>query len=120
MHENRETSETSAMQEKTDREVKAASRTTSAPVSEESDSVVIPVNQPNKEGRSGERPTAEAGEGRTGTKENVGLSHTPPTQGGKMRVSQGLAGVRHVASERKQEKFTAWLHHLTVDLLRDS
>jgi hypothetical protein len=35
-------------------------------------------------------------------------------------VSQGLGGVRQVARERKQERFTALLHHLTVDLLRES
>src|SRR5207245_2659194 len=35
-------------------------------------------------------------------------------------VSQGLARVRKAARERKREKFTALLHHLTVDLLRDS
>src|SRR4051794_889824 len=42
-----------------------------------------------------------------------------PTQGGK-RTSQRLSGVRQVATERKQERFTALLHHLSVDLLRDS
>jgi group II intron reverse transcriptase/maturase len=31
-----------------------------------------------------------------------------------------LSGVRQVAKERKQERFTALLHHLTVGLLRDS
>jgi retron-type reverse transcriptase len=35
-------------------------------------------------------------------------------------VSQGLSGVRQAARERKQERFTALLHHLTVGLLRDS
>jgi hypothetical protein len=35
-------------------------------------------------------------------------------------VSQGLGGVRQVAREKKQERFTALLHHLTVDLLRQS
>jgi RNA-directed DNA polymerase len=42
-----------------------------------------------------------------------------PTQSGK-RMSQRLDGVRKVAKERKQERFTALLHHLNVDLLRDS
>jgi RNA-directed DNA polymerase len=42
-----------------------------------------------------------------------------PTQSGK-RMSQGLRGVRQAASERKQERFTALLHHLSVRLLRDS
>jgi RNA-directed DNA polymerase len=35
-------------------------------------------------------------------------------------MSQGLEGVRRAAKERKQEKFTALLHHLTIDLLRES
>ena len=43
----------------------------------------------------------------------------PPTQSGN-RMSLGLDGVRQAASVRKQERFTALLHHITVDLLRDS
>jgi RNA-directed DNA polymerase len=35
-------------------------------------------------------------------------------------MSQGLDGVRKAARERKQERFTALLHHLNVGLLRDS
>jgi group II intron reverse transcriptase/maturase len=35
-------------------------------------------------------------------------------------MSQGLNGVRQAAKERKQERFTALLHHVTIDLLRDS
>jgi hypothetical protein len=35
-------------------------------------------------------------------------------------MSQGLDGVRRAAKERKQERFTALLHHMSVDLLRDS
>jgi retron-type reverse transcriptase len=35
-------------------------------------------------------------------------------------MSKGLSGVREVAMARKQERFTALLHHMTVDLLRDS
>jgi RNA-directed DNA polymerase len=46
-------------------------------------------------------------------------SHRSPTQGGE-RLSQGLSGVRQAARERKQEKFTALLHHVTTDLLRQS
>jgi hypothetical protein len=42
-----------------------------------------------------------------------------PTQSGK-RMSQGLDGVRKAAKERKQERFTALLHHLSIELLRDS
>jgi RNA-directed DNA polymerase len=35
-------------------------------------------------------------------------------------VSQGLAGVRKAAKEGKESKFTALLHHLTVELLQES
>jgi RNA-directed DNA polymerase len=63
---------------------------------------------------------AEAGEGRAQTKENIGQNHTNPTQGGEKGVSQGLAGVRKAARERKGERFTALLYHLTPELLRSS
>src|SRR5438309_10774393 len=42
--------------------------------------------------------------------------NTQPTQSGE-RVSQGLNGVRERARKNKQERFTALLHHVTVDLL---
>jgi group II intron reverse transcriptase/maturase len=35
-------------------------------------------------------------------------------------MSQGLDGVRKAAKAKKQERFTALLHHLTIELLRDS
>jgi len=73
------------------------------------------VNLPNKE----EQSSAEAEEERARAKENIAQSNTHPTQSGK-GVSQKLGGVRQAAKERKQEQFTALLHHLKVDLLRDS
>src|SRR5882672_128955 len=114
MHENREISWTSWLTEQ-DRSAKAINRTADANVQEKSDCAVVPVNQPNKEGRL----SAEVGEGRAQTKENIVRSHIRPTQSGK-RMSQGLHGVRQAATERKQERFTALLHHLSVDLLRAS
>jgi len=62
---------------------------------------------------------AENEEGRPLIKENTCQPHTYPTQSEK-RVSQGLAGVRKAARENKEMKFTALLHHLTIDLLRES
>ncbi|MBC7926018.1 MAG: group II intron reverse transcriptase/maturase [Bryobacteraceae bacterium] len=84
-------------------------------VAEESDFGVVPLNQPNQGGR----PPAEVGEGRPEIKENIAPSRTRPTQSG-VSVSQGLCGVRQRAKERKEEKFTALLHHLTFKLLRES
>jgi group II intron reverse transcriptase/maturase len=97
------------------RSVKAYSRTTDAYVVEKSDCAVVPVNRPNK----GRHIPAEVGEGRAQMKENIDQSHMLPTQCGK-GMSQGLDGVRKAAKERRQERFTALLHHLNVDLLRDS
>ena len=113
MHENRETSKASALV--ADRSAKAQSRTADMHAMEESDCRVVPVKQPNKEGK----PLAEAVEGRRQPKENDVQSNIHPTQRGE-RVSQGLSGVRRVARERKQERFTALLHHVTVSLLRES
>src|SRR5271169_6337034 len=114
MHENREIS-SAPWSDDQGRSAKAKSRTANMHVLEKSDCAVVPVNQPNKGGR----PSAEAGEGRAQTKENISQSHMHPTQSGK-RISQGLDGVRKVARETKQERFTALLHHLSVELLRDS
>src|SRR5207244_2866289 len=115
MHENREISGASRSNQDRDRSEKAISRTAGRQVPEESDRAVVPVNLPNKE----EQSSAEAEEERARTKENIAQSNTHPTQSGN-RVSQGLRGVRQAAKERKQEQFTAVLHHLNVDLLRDS
>jgi len=114
MHENREISSTSWSTDQ-DRSAKAINRAADAHVQEKSDCAVIPGKQPNKEGQ----PSAEVGEGRAQTQENIVQSHMCPTQSGK-RMSQGLRGVRQAARERKQERFTALLHHLSVRLLRDS
>ncbi len=84
-------------------------------VVEESDSGIVPMNHSNQDGRS----SAENEEGRPLVKENTHPSSTHPTQSGA-RVSQGLMGVRKAAREHKETKFTALLHHLTVDLLRES
>jgi RNA-directed DNA polymerase len=112
MHENREISSTSCSKEQ-DRSAKAINRTVDMHVQERSDGAVVPVNQSNKEAQA----SAESGEGRAQTKENIVQSHKLPTQSGKS-LSQGLHGVRRAASVRKQERFTALLHHLNV--LRES
>jgi RNA-directed DNA polymerase len=115
MHENRETSE---MPEASIRDRPAgegASRTVRVHVLEESDSGTVPMNHSNNSGR----PPAESEEGRPLIKENAHQSSTLSTQS-EVRVSQGLTGVRRVARERKEMRFTALLHHLTVGLLRDS
>ena len=120
MDENRETSELSAHESGADRPEKAESRTTGVNGTEESDCAIVPVNQPNKGEPSEGGLSAEVGEERVRTKENISQTHTNPTQGGEKGVSQGLAGVRQAARARKGERFTALLHHLTPELLRAS
>jgi RNA-directed DNA polymerase len=115
MHENRETSETPAVKPGSRSAGEGVSRTARAYVSEESHDGIVPMNHSNKD----KRPLAESEEGRPSIKENARQPNTCPTQSGDS-VSQGLAGVRKAAKDNKEMRFTALLHHLTVDLLRES
>jgi RNA-directed DNA polymerase len=112
MHENRETSLAPAQ---AGRSGKANNHKPDTYAREGSDCAVVPVKQSNKEVVY----SAEVVEGRAQTKENDAQPGTSPTRSGE-RVSQGLGGVRQVAREKKQERFTALLHHVTIDLLRQS
>src|SRR5437660_8945099 len=114
MHENRETSETPTAKPGRRSAGEGKSHTARAYVFEESHSGIVPMNHSNKDGK----PSAESAEGRPLIKENACQPNTYSTQSGK-GVSQGLAGVRKAARENKERKFTALLHHLTVDLLRE-
>src|SRR5437660_6575632 len=114
MHENREISCTSWRKDQ-DRSAKVINPKADVNVQEKSHCDVVPVNRSNKE----ERSSAETGEGRARTEENIIQSRMRPTQSGK-RMSQGLDGVRQAVRARKQERFTALLHHLNVGLLRES
>ena len=83
-------------------------------MAEESDCGIVPMNHSNQD----EGKSAESGEGRPWIKENTHQLSTCPTQSGA-GVSQGLAGVRQAARKSKELKFTALLHHVTVNLLRE-
>jgi RNA-directed DNA polymerase len=81
----------------------------------ESNSCVVPAKQPNKS----ERTPAEAVEGRPLTKENTRQPNpcrTPSRESG----SSGLERVREAARKDGKLKFTALLHHVSIDLLRES
>ena len=82
---------------------------------EKSDLAIIAMKPANKAGK----PAAEWVEPRAGTKGNTGQPRTRRTQS-RGSVSQGLGRVRNAARQRKKEKFTALLHHVTIDLLRES
>ncbi len=89
MHENREASWTPRPDGARGRSAKVISHEADMHVQEESDRDIVPMNQPNK----GAAASAEVGEGRERTKENIAQSNTSPTQSGE-RVSQGRRGVR--------------------------
>jgi hypothetical protein len=82
---------------------------------EESDEGVVPMRRPNKEGL----PSAEAVEGRTSPKGNGGETAAARTLR-REAASNGLAAVRQAARQSKSVRFTALLHHITVDLLKRS
>src|SRR3989442_6834755 len=81
----------------------------------ESYSGVVPAKQPNKGGR----PSAEVVEERPLAKENADQSNQCRTQR-RESGTNGLERVREVAKKNGEVRFTALLHHVTVDLLRDS
>ena len=145
MHENRETSGTPVAQSGSRSAGEGSSHTARMHVTEESHSGIVPMNHSNND----ETPLAESEEGRPLIKENARQPNTYPTQSeehvsqglaragsiptkenagqssthltqSRVGVSQGLAGVRKAAKENKGRKFTALLHHMTTDLLRES
>ena len=62
---------------------------------------------------------AELAEQREGTEGNTGEQHTCRTPS-RESVPQGLERVRKAAKQRKKERFTALLHHVTIELLKDA
>lgn len=82
---------------------------------EKSDPFVVATKLANNDGQ----PSAESMEPRGGAEGNVvepGMRRTP----GRESMSHGLDRVRTAARERKQERFTALLHHVDVNLLRSA
>ena len=80
---------------------------------EKSDPAIVATKLPNKAGE----PAAEAVEPRAGTKGNTGQQSTRRTQI-RESVSQELERVRKAARLGKKEKFTALLHHISVETLQ--
>jgi RNA-directed DNA polymerase len=101
---------------------KAVGRTPDIHADEKSDACVVPMNVPNKD--TGSEPVlAEGREGRRAAKSNTEAPPAPRTQR-RIRASTGLDGVREAAraakASGKEVRFTALLHHVTPQLLRDS
>jgi group II intron reverse transcriptase/maturase len=82
-----------------------------------SDGRIVPRKPPNK---GAPLASAEAVEGRRPTSGNTAEPAAPRTQSRESSASLGLARVRQVARRDKRAKFTALLHHVTVEMLRES
>src|SRR5512140_896526 len=81
----------------------------------ESDSAIVAGKPTNK----AERSAAEPVEPRAGATGNASQQSTHRTQG-RERVSQALERIRQAARQRKKEKFTALLHHISIELLGEA
>jgi hypothetical protein len=82
---------------------------------EKSDRPVLPVKPPNKPGD----PGAEVVEGR-GLPEGNTAGETRPGRSAGLGVSSDLDRVRQVARKDRDVRFTALLHHVSVDRLREA
>ena len=65
------------------------------------------------------QPGAESVEPREGAEGNTGQPRTRRTQS-RVSVSPGLDRVREAAKQDKKERFTALMHHVTLDLLKEA
>src|SRR5436309_2084398 len=87
---------------------------------EKSGLAIVAENRLNADGR----PSAEGGEPRAcpwleqgaGAKGNARQTDTRRTPS-RASVSRGLERVRRAAKQNKEERFTALLHHVDIDLL---
>jgi hypothetical protein len=82
---------------------------------EKSDEGVVPEKRSN----NGDSSPEEAVEGRTSPKGNSWQTAAVRTQS-RAAASNGLAAVRQAARQSKDVRFTALLHHITVELLERS
>src|SRR5262249_24090413 len=80
-----------------------------------SDSAIVAVKPTNK----AEKSAAEPAEPRVETEGNAGRQSTRRTQR-RESVSQALESIRQVARERKKERFTSLLHHISPELLGEA
>jgi group II intron reverse transcriptase/maturase len=81
-----------------------------------SDDRVVPEKPPNNDG---DDPPAEVVEGRRSTEGNTLPEAASRTQS-RLDALIALQRVREVARRDRRARFTALLHHVTVDLLRES
>jgi RNA-directed DNA polymerase len=116
LHGNREAPSVPTADGAVGRSEKATSRTSDMHADGESDGPIVPKKLSNKDGAIS---SAEAVEGRGPTKGNTEQTAGARTQS-RSTSSIGLQGVREAAKKDRTVRFTALLHHITVERLRDS
>ena len=133
LHGNREIPRVSADEDgMADRSEKATCRPSDMHALGKSDDCVVPELSANcddgirswRERASSDRaehePGIETDRGRRSTEENTDRPAAPRTQSREASASNRLDRVREVARKDKRAKFTALLHHVTTDSLRES
>jgi RNA-directed DNA polymerase len=98
------------------RSEKVNSHTSDMHAGGKSDGPIVPEKLPNNDGADS---SAEAVEGRGPIKGNTSQTAVARTQS-RSATSIGLRGVREAAKKDRNVRFTALLHHITVEMLRDS
>src|SRR5262249_43988511 len=101
---------------KAGRPEKVHDRTSGAHARGKSDDRVVPEKPPN---RDGPRPATEAVEGRRSTEGNPLQAAAPRTQS-RLDALDALDRVREAARRDRRARFTALLHHVTVDRLQEA
>jgi RNA-directed DNA polymerase len=86
---------------------------------EKSHAVVVPAKPGNKGAEARAEATADQVEGRPATKRNPTGSATCRTQS-RESVPNALGRVRQAAKQHRTMKFTALLHHVTIERLTDA
>ncbi len=114
LHGNREAPGAPATDGAAGRPEKVTNHTSGVYAHGESDGPIVPEKPPNKGWAA-----AEAVEERGPTKRNVQQTAASGTQR-PTNASFGLLRVREAAKQGKDVRFTALLHHITLDLLRES
>jgi RNA-directed DNA polymerase len=113
LRENREIPSSPVADGATGRSGKAFGQTPEMHGGGKSDRFVLPTKSPNKT----EGAVAEAMEGRSLIKGNTGKQNAPRTQS-RLGAHSALDRVRKVAKTDKKIRFTALLHHVSIDRLR--
>jgi RNA-directed DNA polymerase len=115
LRENREIPLMPAVDGTAGRSGKAIGRTPEMHVGGKSDGSVLPTKQPNK----AEGLAAEGAEGRDPIKGNTDEQNASRTQS-RVDAHSALERVRKAAKADKRKRFTALLHHVSVDRLREA